>query len=102
MLFQVIGSRNLKKKTIYFCKNLVDVATNRHIVKNLSRSTRVLLYLSIKTQLQYNEVLFAGFLGLFEKWKVVFLKPITDTFYEKPVFSETHLVMCLCLVKSFL
>ena len=53
--------RNTKKKITYFCKNLVDVATNRDIVKNLARFTRVLLYLSIKTQLQYNEVLFAEF-----------------------------------------
>jgi len=101
-LFQAINLRNVKKKPTHFCKNLVDVTTNRHIVKNLSRSTRVLLYLSIKTQLQYNEVLFDEFPGLFDKWNVVFLEPIPATFYEKSFFSETHVVMCLLLEKSFL
>ena len=82
-MFQAISLRNAKKKTTYFRRNPVDVATNRHIVKNFARSTRVFLYLSIKTQLQYNEVLFAEFPGLFDKWNVVVLKPIPATFYEK-------------------
>ena len=77
-----------KKKTTYFGKNLVAVATNRHIVKNFARPTKFFLYLSLKTQLAYNEVLFADFPGLFDKGIVVILKPSRATFYENRVFSK--------------
>ena len=33
----------MQEKATKFFKNLVDVATNRHIVKNLARSTRTFL-----------------------------------------------------------
>ncbi len=63
-------------------KNFGDVATNKHIVKNLTGSTGSNCYVDTETQLQNVEVLFVDFSGFFDMQNVMFRSTSSTNFAE--------------------